>query len=76
MGKIFSLLIVFLFAINNCFAIELELSDVITQAREAAKLERKQSDEQIKEIRDISNENNNKQKLISNEEKTQINHTN
>lgn len=69
MGKTFSLLIVFLFAINNCFAVELELSDVITQARKVAKLEKKHTDEQIKSVSDISNENTDKQELISKEKK-------
>lgn len=68
MGKTFSLLIVFLFAINNCFAVELELSDVITQARETAKLEKKQNNEQIKPVSDVSNGDNNKVLTIKEEE--------
>lgn len=68
MGKTFSLLIVFLFAINNCFAVELELSDVITQARETAKLEKKQNNEQIKPVSDVLNGDNNKVLTIKEEE--------
>lgn len=71
MGKIFSIVAILLFTINNCIAVELELSDVITQAREAAKLEKKHTEEQIKSVSDVSNENaDNKQELISKENET------
>ncbi len=68
MSKLFALIVVFSFIANNCFAIELELSDVITQAREAAKLEKKHPKEEIKPVSDVLNKNN-KQELISKEEK-------
>ena len=68
MGKIFTVLVISIFVANTCFALSLELSDVIKEAREAEKIKLSQNQTQETPIQSIKNNHYNKN--ISNKQNT------
>ena len=54
MRKIFTVLVISIFVANTCFALSLELSDVIKEAREAEKIKLSQNQTQEKSIKQVN----------------------
>lgn len=56
MGKIFTVLVISIFVANTCFALSLELSDVIKEAREIERIKSLQNSEKVQSLQPVKNE--------------------
>ncbi|MBQ8887210.1 MAG: hypothetical protein IJY61_05860 [Candidatus Gastranaerophilales bacterium] len=68
MGKIFAIVVIGILTANTCFALGLELSDVIKEARELQKSKLAENQTKENAIQPVKNEVQNNSKVAAEEE--------